>query len=218
MLPAQLRKLVQARKEGDVVKLKYYRGGKAETVSAALAKTPPGVRVTDGEAGLTHALHLGLLGHPSEKGLAMQMDALKGMLGDLKIDKKKIQEEVSRSMEKARKSYQEALKQFEKSASATDASRKALEELAKSGVLLDNKASVSVRSTDKSSKSFVTTDDSGTIVLVANPKLHLTAHDKDGKLLFDGPIESDEQRTKVPKEVWEKVEPLLSKFNSKPEE
>ena len=45
------------------------------------------------------------------------------------------------------------------------------------------------------------TDDSGTIVIVAKPKLHPAAHDQDRKLLFDGEIESDEQRAKVPKEV-----------------
>jgi len=218
VLPAQLRKLVQARKEGDTVKLKFYRAGKPQTVSATLAKIAAGFRAVDGEEGSSRELHLRLLGHPSGKDLELQMESLQGLLGNLKIDQKKIQEEVHRSMDKARKSYQDALRHVEKSTSASSASRQALEELARSGVLLDNKATVTVRSTDKSSKSLVKTDDSGTIVIVANPKLHLTAHDKDGKLLFDGEIESDEQRAKVPKEVWEKVEPMLSKFNAKPEE
>lgn len=218
VLPAQLRKLVRARKEGDVVKLKFYRAGKPQTVSATLAKAAPGIRVADGEGGPAHELHLRLLGDPSGKELELQMEHLKGMLGSLKIDEKKIGEEIRRSVEQARKSYQDALKQLDKSSSATDASRQALEELARSGVLLDNQATVTVRNTGKSSKSLVKTDESGTIVIVANPKLHLTAHDKDGKLLFDGEIESDEQRAKVPKEVWEKVEPMLAKLNAKPEE
>jgi hypothetical protein len=64
----------------------------------------------------------------------------------------------------------------------------------------------------------VKSDDSGTIVLVANPKLHLTAHDKDGKLLFDGPVNSADERTKVPRELWERVEPLVGQIQAKAEE
>ena len=85
------------------------------------------------------------------------MESLKGMLGNLKIDQKKIQDEVRRSVEKARKSFQDALRQMDKSTSTTDASRQALEELARSGVLLDNKATVTVRSNDKSVKNLVKT-------------------------------------------------------------
>ena len=219
VLPAQLRKLVQARKEGDSVKLEFYRGGKPQTVTATLAKSPPGFRAGAGDdEGASRELHLRLLGQPSGKGLELQMESLKGLLGDLKIDSKMIQEEVRRSVEKARKSYHDALRQMEKSTSTPDASRQALEELARSGVLLDNKATVTVRSNDKSTRSLVKTDDSGTIVIVANPKLHLIAHDGDGKLLFDGAIETEEQRAKVPKDVWEKVAPMLEKMNSKPEE
>ena len=218
VLPAQLRKLVRARQEGDTVKLKFYRAGKPQTVSATLAKSPSGFRAMDGEESSLRDLHLRLLGEPAGKELELQMEALKGMLGNLKIDQKKIQDEVRRSVEKARKSFQDALKQMDKSTSTTDASRQALEELARSGVLLDNKAIVTVRSNDKSVKNLVKTDDSGTIVIVANPKLHLTAHDRDGKLLFDGAIETEEQRAKVPKEVWEKVEPMLAQLSAKPEE
>lgn len=225
VLPAQLRKLVQARKEGDSVKLKFYHAGNARTVSATLAARPPGLLVADGEDGLSRngdgpsrELHLRLLGAPSAKELELQMESLKGLLGNLKIDSKKIQEEVLRSVEKARKSYQDALRQWDKSTSTSDASRQALEDLAHSGVLLDNKATVTVRSNDKSCMSLVKTDDSGTIVIVANPKLHLTAHDRDGKLLFDGAIETEEQRAKVPKEVWEKAEPMVSQLKAKPEE
>ena len=218
VLPAQLRKLVQARKEGDVVKLKFYRAGKPQTVSATLAKTVAGFRVGDDEDGSSREVHLRLLGHPAGKELQLQMESLHGLLGNLKIDQKKVQEELHRSMDQARKSYRDALRQMDNSGASNTASRQALEELARSGVLLDNNATVTVRSTGKSARSLVKTDDSGTIVLVANPKLHLTAHDQDGKLLFDGEIESSDQRAKVPKEVWQKVEPMVSKLNSNPEE
>jgi len=80
---------------------------------------------------------------------------------------------------------------------------------------VDNDATVTVRSTGQSVKSFVKADDSGTLVLVCNPKPHLTAHDKDGKLLFDGEIDTAEQRAKVPPEVLKKAEPLLEQVGAK---
>ena len=79
---------------------------------------------------------------------------------------------------------------------------------------MNNNAAVTVRSTDQGVKSLVQADDSGTIVLVSNPKPHLTAHDKDGKLIFDGEVETADQRAKVPRDLWEKVEPLLDKMGA----
>ena len=70
---------------------------------------------------------------------------------------------------------------------------------------------MTVRSTGQRVKSVVKSDDSGTIVIVSNPKPHLTAHDKEGKLMFDGEIDTPKQRAKVSPELWEKVEPLLDK-------
>jgi hypothetical protein len=87
-----------------------------------------------------------------------------------------------------------------------------LEDLARMGATVDNDASVTVRSTGRSAKSLVKADESGTITMVRNPKLYLTAHDKDGKLLFDGEIETSQQRDKVPRDLWNKVEPLLKKM------
>ena len=84
-----------------------------------------------------------------------------------------------------------------------------LKELLKSGIRVDDDATVVVRSRGKSSRSVVKTDDSGTTVIVGPPNLHLTARDKNGELLFDGEIETPEQRAKVPTEVWKRVEPLL---------
>ena len=61
-------------------------------------------------------------------------------------------------------------------------------------------------------------DETGTIVLLSNPKLHLTAHDKEGKLLFDGSIESGEDQSKVPRDLWERVEPLIKQMDPTAEE
>ena len=78
-------------------------------------------------------------------------------------------------------------------------------------VIFGNRPSARARSKGKGSRTLVKTDETGTIILIGPPNLRLTARDKDGKLLFDGEIETDEQRAKVPKEVWERVEPMIEK-------
>lgn len=170
-----------------------------------------------GSLGCEHAgpAHLRALGKDSHlKGLNDQLLVLRKTLGDAKVDQKNIQVEVRRSMEQAHKAYQDALRHTSNSAKALGPAHKALEELAKSGVFVDNNATVTVRSTGKSSKNIVKADDSGTIVIVSNPRMRLTAHDKDGTMLFDREIKTAEQRENVPKELWKKVEPLVEKMNA----
>jgi Arc/MetJ family transcription regulator len=209
--PAQLRKLVQVRKEGDIVKLTFYRTGKKQPVSATLAKTVEGFGFPcDGNGGPFWPFP----GAPGGDTFREQMENLHKSLGNIKIDQKQVQEEIRRSMEEARKAYREALRQ------ATNVNLSLgpmLHELAEMGAAVDNDASVTVRSTSQSSKSLVKADDTGTIVIVKNPKLYLTAHDNDGKLLFDGEIETPDQRNQVPRDLWNKVEPLLKKMGAENE-
>jgi hypothetical protein len=212
--PAQLRKLVQVRKEGDTVRLLFYRAGKKQTVSATLGKAPAGFGLRDD--GQTWEGELGQwLNPPASDPFRQQMRALRGSLGNVKIDTAKVREEVRRGLEQARKALQDA---FHSSSNAWGSAAKVLREFQRSGIDVDNNASVTVRSTGQRVKSLVKADESGTIVLVCNPKPHLTAHDKDGKLVFDGEIDTPEQRAKVPPELWEKVEPLLNKVAPKAEE
>ena len=216
--PAQLRKLVRVRKEGDEVKLTYYRAGKKETATATLAKSSRRFSaLDDGDwEGDLRRLGRDLKDLPIKDAMREQMQAVRESLGNIKIDQRKVQGEVRRSMEEARKALQEALHTM----SNVDLGpvRRALEEVAHSGVTVDNDATVTVRSSGKSSKSLVKTDDSGTIVLLNAPKLRLTAHDKDGRLIFDGEIQTDDQRAKVPRDLWERVEPLLKKMDAGPAE
>jgi hypothetical protein len=100
---------------------------------------------------------------------------------------------------------------------ASEATAKALRELQRLGVMSDAGSSVTVRSSGERVRSIVKADESGTIVIVSNPKPHLTAHDKEGNLLFDGEISTPEQRAKVPPELWEKVEPMLDKLKPRAE-
>ncbi len=215
VVPAQLRKLVQVHKEGDKLKLVYYRAGKKETTTATLGKAPArfglfgGGRAWDGE-------RPPFLDPFAPDAVHGQAKSFHDLLGLDKVDRAKLEEQVRRSMEQARKAYREALRASSNAVSTSVV--RALRELQRAGIDVGNNASVTVRSSGEHVKSVVKADDSGTIVLVCNPKPRLTAHDKQGKLLFDGEIATPEQRAKVPPELWEKVEPLLDKIAPKAEE
>jgi hypothetical protein len=217
--PAQLRKLVQVRKEGDKVELTFYRAGKKQTISATLAKSPPGYGfLEDGDAlrGDLNALWRPFRSPPMTETYQETMKAYRDQLGHLKIDQTKVQEEVRRSLEQAKKAMEEA---FRYSTNVTaDATSKALRELRRLGIAADTGSTVTVRSSGDKVRSMVKADESGTYVIVSNPKPRLTAHDKEGKLLFDGEIDTPEQREKVPPEIWEKVEPMLDKLRPKAED
>jgi len=216
--PAQLRKLVRVRKEGDVVKLGYYRAGKRQTVSVTLGLTRVEQGLWGDEAhawkGNLKDLSKQLQDLHIDETVRDQMRMLRQSLGNIKIDQKEVQEDVRKGMEQARKAIEEAVR----SVTNAEPLRKVLENLAHSGVIVDDKADVIVRSSGKNIRSMVKSDETGTIVIVSNPKLHLTAHDKEGKLLFDGPVESEEERAKVPQDLWKRVEPLVDQIHSSAEQ
>jgi membrane-associated protease RseP (regulator of RpoE activity) len=215
LVPAQLQKLVQARKEGDQVTLKFLRGGKEDSVNATLGKTKTRVMTADGDNALIWKSAPGAYSYTLTPGAhADHMIILEKALKEAKIDQERVKVEVQRSMEEARKAMEEALRTTRKADGSLKEVHKELEALAKAQVFMPNDAMVVVRSSGKSSKSMVQADESGTIVLVKNPKLRLTAHDKDGNMLFDGEVETKEQREQVPADLWKKVEPLVEKFSS----
>lgn len=217
--PAQLRKLVALRKEGDTVKLGFYRGGKKQTVSVTLAKAPVGLKRLYDDRSWTSELgdlQQQIREMPVGNTVREQMKALKEALGNAHLDAK-VQQDIRHNMEQARQAYQQAVKNAGNANSAFEPVKKALEELGKAIAQLGNSTVATMNSKVnnhlvQSVDSLVKTDDSGTIVIIRTPKLHLTAHDKTGKLLYDGEIESAEQREKVPGDLWEKVEPLLKKM------
>jgi hypothetical protein len=210
--PAQLRKLVQARKVGDKVKLVFYRGGKKQTESATLEQGPARLGLLD--EGIVdekvRRLHRELFELPQSEVLNAQTKALHDSLlhvpGEARL---KVETEIRRGMEQARKALAEAAREVDHNKETLQSESTRLKELLKSGISVDDNATVVVRSKGKSSRSIVKTDDAGTIVVVGPPNLHLTAHDKSGKLIFNGEIESSDQRAAVPAEVWKRVEPLL---------
>jgi hypothetical protein len=207
--PAQLRKLVRARKIDEKVSLTYIRAGKKENVSVTLGQTEAGFGFSSEDNLFEGDLHRQLrelrLGDKLHDHLGILKDSMAGM----KIDSAKLRAEIERSLEAAGKTVEDALKQSTNLGRVLEPLGDALRELEKSRVTVNNNATVTVRSGGKSARSIVKSDDAGTIVIVCNPKPHLTAHDATGKLLFDGKIDSKADREKVPADLWKKVEPLL---------
>lgn len=209
--PAQLRKLVQARKEGESVNIRLFRRGQKHTVSATLGKTTEraflwleGPRIDQNQ----HVTRRGTIG----ANIDQPMRNLHGALTRGTEDQRKIEIELERSVEQARKSLQDALRHNARGASFLGQEAEELEALARGDVDIRKDATVVVRRDANSVKTIVKTDDSGTCVIVANPRKRLTAHDQDGKLLFDGEIETQEQQEKIPQELQPKVKRLLEQM------
>jgi hypothetical protein len=215
VLPAQLRKLVQMRNEGDKVGLVYYRKGKKQTASATLGKTKTDLSLFGDSGGLDGFKQVRFQLHDlsSMDGLNEHVKELHESLARSGVDRENIQLEVRRGVDQARKAIAEAMAQVHDKRGNASATAKALEELARSGVEVDKDATVTIKSRKDSVRTMVKTDDTGSCVLVANPKKRLTAHDKDGKLIFDGEIETSEQQAKVPRDVWKKVELMIEQLN-----
>ena len=215
VLPAQLRKLVQMRKEGDRVVLTYYRGGKKQDATATLGKTKAGLGWF-GDAGSLDGLkqlRFQLKDLTSADGLKAHMDELRQSLARAGVDRENIQIEVRRGLDQARKALAETMAQVRETRRGRQSANQALEELANSGIEVDKDATVTIKSRVDTLRTIVKTDDSGTYVIVANPNTRLTVHDKEGKLAFDGEIETSEQQEKVPKDVWKKVQPMIEQLN-----
>ena len=214
--PAQLRKLVQARTPGDKVKVVYYRGGKRHTETAALEQAPARLGLLDEGVGeeTLRQLRRELLELSHSEALHAQIKTLSESLRPFSEEvMREFETALQGRLEQARKAIAEAAREVDHNKDSLRAESARLKELLKgllkSGVSVDDNATVVVRSKGNSSRSIVKTDDSGTIVVVGPPNLHLTAHDKSGKLIFDGEIATSEQRASVPADLWQRVEPLL---------
>ncbi len=208
--PAQLRKLVRMHKEGDVVKLEYFRSGKKDSVSATLGKTEMAAASEADEDAKNMHRFFGQM--KVGDGVREQMQALHQSLSDAGIDQAKLNNEIHRSIEEITRAIQEAIRSATNAHSSLGPAARELEALAGSGVGVGKDATVTIKKDQKSVKTMVKTDDSGSFVIVANPKRHLTTHDKDGKLTFDGPIETPEDQKKVPRDLWPKVKEMLDEM------
>jgi hypothetical protein len=216
--PMQLRKLVQMHAEGDTVQLSFYRAGKKQTISVKLGKTTwaeSSETINPGFPGFQQNFHFGL------KDLDGQLRSLPGQLAGVSqslawagLDKSKMNTEIKRTMEQTRKAIQDAVRHASSDQKSLAGVDRQLEALTRDGVDVDKDATVIIRNKHNSNKVMVQTDDSGSYIIEAAEKTHLTARDKDGKLLFEGEIDTAAEREKVPKEVWEKVGPMFKQINA----
>lgn len=215
--PAQFRKLVRLHEEGDTVKITYYRAGKKETVPVTVGKTVAALGLLPDEhawSGDLRELQRQFQQAPLAENLRQGMKELDQSLARQFGEKSKVDAEVRRSLDEARKALKEALRQATNASHAFGPAAKDMAELIRRGVALDKNATVTINSHGQSVKTLVKTDDTGSYMIVANPRKRLTVHDRDGKLLFEGEIETPEQQDKVPPELWKKVKPLVERLSS----
>jgi membrane-associated protease RseP (regulator of RpoE activity) len=202
----QLRKLVQMHADGDSVKIDFYRAGKKQSVSAKLAKKTFEETAMDGDTAPA------LFGKSQFRFFRPQ--ALPG------VDSGMLNEEIQRAMEQAQRAVKDAMRQSLNGSNGLNRKleiiNKRLGNFADGGVNLGNDATVVVKNEGEQVRTMVKKDETGTYVIVADPAKHLTAHDANSKLLFDGAIESPAQQQKVPKEVWKKVAPMVEQLNQSP--
>ena len=142
--------------------------------------------------------------------MVIQLDQAKAQQKDALQQEKRAMEDARRAMERALREHPEEMK-------ALASEKNDLTELADKGISVDDDTSIVVKKDLKNARSIVTTDDSGTYIIVADPKKRLTAHDRDGKLLFDGEVETPDQQAAVPKAVWEKVKPMIDQLGAPPD-
>jgi hypothetical protein len=209
--PGQLRKLVQMHAAGDSVSMTFIRAGKKQSASAKLVTKQVNELGFDGDT-LPGGLRKLQENLRDLKGFAGGGGSADGS-GDLNL-------EIQRAMELARTAVQGALKLAADSAGAQgrmekdeqgrlESIQKKLGHLADGGVNVGKGATVVVKNQGESLRTMVKKDESGSYVVLADPTKHLTAHDAEGKLLFDGVIETPADQEKVPKDVWKKVQPML---------
>lgn len=213
--PAQFRKLIQMHHEGDTIKLTVFRGGKKQTLSPKLARRTLHADMKSDEPlpaeleDLKRELHS--LPEQIGEGLHQSVREVHESLARAGVEHEKFREEVKRGLEQAHQSILEAVRNAPKPHREIARAARDIEELIRAAIGVEKNATVVVRNDRKSIRTMVKADDSGTYVVVATPAKRLTAHDKEGRLLFDGEIETPEQQEKVPKEVWDKVRPMLDK-------
>jgi len=216
-----LQKLVQSRQEGETVELTYYRNGERQSVTITL-ESSPGWNLGEPEAWQDHLR--GVEQHFKEMRMGeawqRQMQEWERSMEHLHGEQGRIQEQVRRAVEQAQRAandpkVQEQIQHaIEQSVKAVEKGIRAAENhpLMHPGMPVQPRPRVTVRSSMESAQSLVHADQSGTYVLVRNPRLRLTVHDLEGTLQFDGEIENAEQQSKVPPEIWEKVEPLVDRM------
>lgn len=230
--PIQLRKLIQMHADGESVKIEFYRAGKKQSATAKLVLRPINESSIDGEIRPDNPWGRSPFEPKPPAAFLFNKDKLNRGPGagqtvapaphpfdkdELNIQVQQAIKQEKQAMEQAQRAVEDAMRQAQNDKEGMNRKlwtiQKELNHFADGGVKLGKDATVIVKNEGESVRTMVKKDDSGTYVVVADPQKHLTAHDPNGKLLFDGLIESPEQQQKVPKEVWKKVQPMLDQLD-----
>jgi PDZ domain len=188
--PSQLRKLLQTFSDGTDVTLTVLRKGQEQKLTAKLAKKEVPQRHSLFPGG-NHDWHWDF----DETGdLGEQMQNLKEQLKEQLGDAKRgiIRGAVMQAHEAARE--------------ARDDARRAAEELR---IFSEDNGALKASRIDLGKAQIVFSDDKGELkVANVNGKKLLTAKDPQGKLLFSGPVETQEDLDKMPADVRERYQRL----------
>jgi hypothetical protein len=209
--PIQFRKLVQMHSEGDTIKLTFFRSGKKQTLEVKLGKInwDEASNKTDPAAGADLENLQSQL-----TGLTGELRGMSETLSRARLDKARMDVDMTRTMEQTRKAIQDAMRRTTTLRKHTDDNDADLDRLAGDGVDVDKDATIILRNKRNSNRTVLQTDDTGTYIIEEGAKVHLTARNKFGKSLFDGDIGTPAERQKVPKEVWEKVQPMFDQLTA----
>ncbi|HEY0370187.1 MAG TPA: PDZ domain-containing protein [Chthoniobacterales bacterium] len=196
--PDQLAKLVRSFKEGDSVTLTVLRKGAETKLSAKLQKR-------DVPQHREEMFERGNMRHPERFGLGPefqeQMKNLGEQMKNMQIEK--IDETVKMAREQARRARDEARQRIEEARAARDNIRV---------ITTRDNGAVKTTRIDMGKAQISYNDSQGEMNLeMVNGKKVLTAKDREGRLLFSGPVETKEELDKLPPEVRQRYEQLETK-------
>jgi serine protease Do len=190
--PGQLSKLIRNYSEGTNVTLTVLRKGQEQKITVKLAKkeVPRRRAWMDNMRHMSHDWNFDIGDAGNMDDLKERMSELKERLGE---QRGMIHDAVVRAQEEARRATDEARRNAERSIHTITRDNGALQR-----TTIDlNKAQI------------VLSDDKGELRIEnKDGKKFLTAKDPQGKLLFSGPVETNEDLGKVPAEVRQRYEKL----------
>ena len=187
--PSQLRKLLQTFPEGTEVTLTVLRKGQEQKLTTKLAKKEVPQRHSAFPGG-SHDWH-------------WDFDAT----GDLKEQMRDLKEQLKEQLGDQRGIIRDAVTQAHEAARrARDDARRAADQLR---IFFEDDGTVKTSKIDLGKAQIVFSDDKGELKLgnVDGKKL-LTVKDPQGKLVFSGPVETKEDRDKLPADVRERYNRL----------
>lgn len=188
--PSQLRKLLQTFSEGTEVTLTVLRKGQEQKLTVKLAKK----EVQQGHALFPGGNHDWHWDFDDTGDLGEQMQNLKDQLKEQFGDAQRgiVREAVTQAHEAARR--------------ARDDARRAADELR---IFFEDNGAMKASRIDLGKAQIVFSDQKGELKLEnVDGKKFLTAKDPQGKLLFSGPVETQQDVDKMPADVRERYEKL----------